>query len=68
MDLKTFAMIMGFYFFITYLALPGVFSLVVYIINYFFKTEINLYDSAGYGFTLGSVVSVVLWFIYGKKL
>ena len=53
-----FVKIMLFYAFLTYIMIPGIF--------YFF-VEKSL-KSAGKGFIVGSVLSIVLWLLYGSKM
>lgn len=55
---QTFAMIMVFYIFLSYVLVPGFF--------YFF-VEKSL-QSAGKGFIVGSLISIVLWLMYGSKM
>ena len=56
--LQLFASIMGFYILLSYIALPLVF---------FYLVEKSL-SSAGNGFVLGSLISVALWYFYGRKM
>ena len=56
--LQLFVGIMAFYVVLSYLAFPAVF--------YFF-IEKSL-SSAGNGFVVGSLVSVALWFGFGRKM
>ena len=51
--------IMLFYAVLSYLVLPAVF--------YYFATS-NKLVVAGNGFALGSVISIVLWYVYGAKM
>ena len=53
-----FVKIMLFYAFLTYIMIPGIF--------YFF-VEKSL-KSAGKGFIVGSILSIVLWLLYGSKM
>ncbi len=55
---QTFVMIMVFYAFLSYILVPGFF---------FFFVEKSL-QSAGKGFIVGSLISVVLWLLYGSKM
>lgn len=55
---QTFVMIMVFYAFLSYILVPGFF---------FFFVEKSL-QSAGKGFIVGSLISVVLWLMYGSKM
>lgn len=57
-NVKMYMSIMVFYIFISYVLFPLGFY---YLIN---KTLL----SAGNGFIVGSIVSVVLWMTYGKKM
>jgi branched-subunit amino acid transport protein len=54
---NTFYSIMAFYAILTYLVLPYVF--------YQYK---NTLESAGNGFVVGSVISVILWVTYGSRM
>lgn len=53
-----FAQIMLFYILLTFFIMPMIF--------YFFVK--NSYASAGNGFVVGSVLSLLLWFSYGSKM
>ena len=53
-----FVQIMAFYIFISYVLFPAVGY-------YMFGKTLQ---SAGSGFVVGSVVSVLLWYVYGRKL
>ena len=55
---QTFIMIMVFYAFLSYILVPGLF---------FFFVEKSL-QSAGKGVIVGSLISVVLWLMYGSKM
>ena len=55
---QTFVMIMVFYAFLSYILVPGFF---------FFFVEKSL-QSAGKGFIVGSLISIVLWLMYGSKM
>lgn len=55
---QTFAMIMVFYIFLSYVLFPALFF-------YFMEKSLN---SAGKGFIVGSLLSVVLWIMYGSKM
>jgi hypothetical protein len=54
---QTFMGIMAFYAFLTYILFP--------IIFYYFGKTLTY---AGYGFIVGSVISVVLWLTVGNKM
>lgn len=56
--LQLFASIMGFYILLSYVVFPLVF---------FYLVEKSL-QSAGNGFVLGSLISVALWYFYGRKM
>ena len=56
--LQTFASIMAFYIFLSYLVFPMLFF-------YFVEKS---YKSAGNGFILGSLISIGLWQFYGSKM
>jgi len=56
--LQLFASIMGFYILLSYIAFP---------LAFFYLVEKSL-ESAGNGFVLGSLISVALWYFYGRKL
>jgi hypothetical protein len=58
MNTKTFIGIMAFYALLTYIVFPLVFY-------YLGKKKLV---NAGYGFVIGSVVSVVLWLTVGSKM
>ena len=57
-DLQTFAGIMAFYVFLSYVVFP---------LGFYYFVEKSLL-SAGNGFVFGSVVSIVLWYSFGKKM
>ena len=57
-SLKTFMSIMLFYIVITYIVFPA---------GFYYFTDKSL-GNAGNGFVVGSVVSVLLWFKYGKNM
>jgi hypothetical protein len=57
-DWSAFIRIMIFYIVLTYLVLPLIFY---YLMG---KTK----KAAGHGFVVGSVVSLLLWFVYGSKM
>lgn len=57
-DLTTFAGIMFFYIFISYLLFPMIFY---YVLD-------NTLTSAGHGYVIGSLISVLLWLFYGSKM
>jgi len=56
--LQLFAGIMGFYILLSYVVFP---------LGFYYLVEKSL-DSAGNGFVLGSVISVTLWYFYGRKM
>jgi hypothetical protein len=56
--LQLFASIMGFYILLSYVVFP---------LAFFYLVEKSL-QSAGNGFVLGSLISVALWYFYGRKL
>lgn len=56
--LQTFAGIMVFYVFLSYVVFP---------LGFYYFVEKSLL-SAGNGFVIGSVVSIVLWYSFGKKM
>lgn len=58
MNISLYAGIMAFYAVLTYFVMPMI----------FYYTMGKTAASAGQGFVLGSVVSVVLWFFYGSKM
>jgi len=58
MNIQTFIGIMAFYAFLTYIAFPIAFY-------YLGKKKLT---NAGYGFILGSIVSVLLWIMVGSKM
>jgi hypothetical protein len=58
MNTKTFIGIMAFYAILTYIVFPLVFY-------YLGKKKLT---NAGYGFIIGSIVSVVLWLTVGSKM
>ena len=55
---QTFLGIMAFYVFLSHILFPSIFY------NFVEKS----YKSAGTGFVLGSVISVVLWYTVGSKM
>ena len=57
-NLKTFISIMFFYIIVTYVVFPG---------GFYYFTDKSL-SSAGNGFVVGSVVSVLLWFKFGRNM
>lgn len=56
--LQTFAAIMAFYILLSYVAFP---------LGFYYFVEKSLL-SAGNGFALGSVISIALWYSYGKTM
>jgi hypothetical protein len=56
--MKTFIGIMAFYVLLSYLIFPAIF--------YYFVEKSLM--SAGNGFAVGSVLSIVLWYTFGKKM
>ena len=56
--LQLFAGVMGFYILLSYIVFP---------LAFFYLVEKSL-QSAGNGFVLGSLISVALWYFYGRKL
>ena len=56
--LMSFLAIMLFYIFISYVVFPLMF--------YFFMSK--SLKSAGHGFVVGSIISVILWYMYGSKI
>jgi hypothetical protein len=57
-DVQTFAGIMVFYIFLSYVLFPLV----------FYYALDNTLSSAGHGFVVGSLISVLLWLFYGNKM
>lgn len=55
---STFLAIMAFYVFLSYVLFPMIF--------YYFMGRTLL--SAGNGFALGSIISILLWYSYGYKM
>lgn len=55
---STFLAIMAFYIFLSYVLFPMIF---------FYFVERTLL-SAGNGFALGSIISILLWYSYGYKM
>ena len=55
---QQFASIMGFYILLSYVLFPAVF--------YYFVEKSLL--SAGNGFVVGSVISIALWYFFGRKM
>lgn len=53
-----FTRIMVFYIFLSYLIMPTIFY-------YSFGKKLM---SAGNGFVVGSILSIILWYIYGSKM
>lgn len=56
--LQLFTGIMGFYILLAHVVFP---------LGFYYLVEKSL-QSAGNGFVLGSLVSIVLWYFYGRKL
>ena len=56
--LQLFASIMGFYIILSYVVFP---------LGFYYLVEKSL-ESAGNGFVLGSLISVTLWYFYGRKM
>jgi hypothetical protein len=56
--LQLFASIMGFYILLSYVVFP---------LGFYYLVEKSL-ESAGNGFVLGSLISVTLWYFYGRKM
>ena len=56
--LQLFAGIMGFYILLSYVVFP---------LGFYYLVEKSL-ESAGNGFILGSLISVTLWYFYGRKM
>ena len=56
--LQSFLGIMVFYILLSYVIFPSIF--------YYFVEKSLV--SAGNGFVVGSAISVVLWFVYGRKM
>jgi len=57
-SLKTFISIMFFYIVITYVAFP---------VGFYYSTDKSL-ASAGNGFVVGSIVSLILWYKFGRNM
>ena len=57
-NMQKFLAVMGFYILLSYVIFP---------IGFYYLAGKTL-ASAGNGFVLGSVVSIVLWFMFGKKM
>ena len=57
-DLNTFGAIMFFYIFLSYIIFP---------LGFYFLLDSTL-TSAGHGFVVGSLISVLLWLGYGSKM
>jgi hypothetical protein len=57
-SLKTFINVMVFYIIVTYVAFPA---------GFYYFTNKSL-ASAGNGFVAGSIVSLILWYKYGRKM
>ena len=56
-NMQMYLAIMGFYILLSYLIMPGLF--------YYFNGK--TLASAGNGFILGSILSILLWQFYGRK-
>jgi hypothetical protein len=57
-NLQTFLSIMAFYIILSYLLFP---------LGFYYLVEKSLL-SAGTGFVVGSVLSIILWIVFGRKL
>jgi|UniRef100_A0A6C0B2G7 hypothetical protein len=57
-DLNIFGAIMMFYIFLSYIIFP---------LGFYFLLDSTL-TSAGHGFVIGSLISVLLWLGYGSKM
>lgn len=57
-DLTTFGGIMFFYILLSYMIFPLI----------FYYSFDNTLTSAGHGFVIGSLISVLLWLFYGSKM
>uniref|UniRef100_A0A6C0B727 Uncharacterized protein n=1 Tax=viral metagenome TaxID=1070528 RepID=A0A6C0B727_9ZZZZ len=57
-DLNTFGAIMMFYIILSYIIFP---------LGFYFLLD-NTLTSAGHGFVIGSLISVLLWLGYGSKM
>jgi hypothetical protein len=57
-DLRKFSMIMIFYIFLSYLIGP--------VIGYFALGKSS--SAAGTGFVIGSIISIILWYMVGSKM
>jgi hypothetical protein len=57
-NFQTFLSIMGFYILLSYVLFP---------VGFYYFVEKSLL-SAGNGFALGSVISIALWYSYGKNM
>lgn len=57
-DLNTFGAIMFFYILLSYVIFP---------LGFYFLLD-NTLTSAGHGFVIGSLISVLLWLGYGSKM
>ena len=57
-DLTTFGGIMFFYILLSYMIFPLI----------FYYSLDNTLTSAGHGFVIGSLISVLLWLFYGSKM
>lgn len=55
---QTFAGIMAFYIVLSYFIFP---------LAFFYLVE-KSYKSAGNGFVVGSIISLLLWYSYGRKM
>ena len=56
--LMSFFAIMLFYIFISYVVFP---------LMFYFLMNKSL-KSAGHGFVVGSIISIILWYVYGSKM
>ena len=57
-SLKTFIQIMVFYIVLSYVIMPYV----------FYHALGKKLSGAGSGFVLGSILSIILWYVYGSKM
>jgi hypothetical protein len=57
-NMQKFLGVMGFYILLSYVIFP---------VGFYYLLEKTL-ASAGNGFVLGSIVSIVLWFMFGRKM
>jgi hypothetical protein len=57
-NMQKFLAVMGFYIILSYVVFP---------VGFYYLSGKTL-ASAGNGFVLGSIVSIVLWFMFGRKM